>query len=174
MAAHSKVFSKVIAGLALASGGALGLVHAQQVNERPVLIVAFTDHLLFQTRSPICMRGVPVTCALVQMHRHMCMCMWASGMQTVFPTMSARHSILSYSALGMTEAFRATTASILAVALGCHTRSLSVSVDCVGCRKPQEYMVPWLGGSIPESTHDKYWESAFYNRLLVRALISHV
>jgi hypothetical protein len=31
-------------------------------------------------------------------------------------------------------------------------------------------MVPWMGGSIPESTHDKYWESAFYNRLLVRAL----
>jgi hypothetical protein len=30
-------------------------------------------------------------------------------------------------------------------------------------------MVPWMGGSIPESTHDKYWESAFYNRLLVRS-----
>jgi hypothetical protein len=35
-------------------------------------------------------------------------------------------------------------------------------------------MVPWMGGSVPESTHDKYWESAFYNRLLVWALISHV
>jgi hypothetical protein len=31
-------------------------------------------------------------------------------------------------------------------------------------------MVPWLGGRVPDSTHDKYWESAFYNRLLVRVL----
>lgn len=30
--------------------------------------------------------------------------------------------------------------------------------------------MPWMGGSIPESTHNKYWEAAFYNRLLVRAV----
>ena len=53
---------------------------------------------------------------------------------------------------------------------GHHTRHKGTKIDCFGCCKPQEYMVPWMGGSIPESTHDKYWESAFYNRLLVRVL----
>jgi hypothetical protein len=92
------VFSKVMGGLALASGGALGLVHAQQVNaSQPVSVFSFPEHRLIQTRSPICMWGVPVTCALVQMHRHMCIGKWQPDCMDI---MLIRNGILVYSALG--------------------------------------------------------------------------
>lgn len=61
-----------------------------------------------------------------------------------------------------TSGVQASIVGIPCAAARAHVRSIG------SLHHSQEYMVPWLGGCIPESTHDKYWESAFYNRLLVR------
>lgn len=115
--------------------------------------------------------------APVHMHRTMCMGVWQAYFthgSILYPRRALNGNlVIMHGALGLKEACLGMIHQCQPRHVGCYTRfGVHMLIALVNAKR-QEYMVPWLGGSIPESTHDKYWESAFYNRLLVRVLFSY-